>query len=49
MPTRAATTVTSGADARPAARETDSVFTLPLVGRVVRRSAAKAGGVGVVQ
>ena len=27
----------------------DSVFTLPLVGRVARRSAAKAGGVGVMQ
>src|SRR5262249_46694438 len=26
----------------------NSVFTLPLVGRVARRSAAKAGGVGVV-
>jgi hypothetical protein len=32
-----------------AARATHSVFTLPLVGRVARRSVAKADGVGVVQ
>jgi hypothetical protein len=31
------------------ARATNAAFTLPLVGRVARRSAAKTGGVGVVR